>query len=54
MYFIDVTEDAKEDLSYYTTVERKKITMEVRTQLTYQPSVETRNRKQLRDNPIAS
>jgi mRNA-degrading endonuclease RelE of RelBE toxin-antitoxin system len=27
---------------------------EIETQLTYQPQIETRNRKQLRKNPIAS
>ena len=51
---IDVTEEAKGDLSYYTAFERKIIVSEIREQLTHQPQVETKNRKPLRDNPIAS
>jgi mRNA-degrading endonuclease RelE of RelBE toxin-antitoxin system len=53
-YQIEITEDANEDLRYYTAFERKIIVSEIRTQLAYQPSVETKNRKQLRDNPIAT
>ncbi len=53
-YFIEVTEEAKEDLSHYTAFEQKTITVEIRAQLTYQPLFETQNRKQLRDNPIAT
>ena len=53
-YRIEVTEDAKADLYYYTPFERKTITKEIRVQLTSQPLLETNNRKKLRDNPIAS
>ncbi len=53
-YQIEVTEEAKADLYYYTAFERKIITEEIRPQLVYQPSVETKNRKKLRDNPVAS
>lgn len=53
-YTIDVTDEAKEDLSYYTAFERKTIVMEIRAQLAHQPLIETKNRKQLRDNPIAT
>jgi len=53
-YQIEVTEEAKIDLFYYTVFERKIVTSEIRTQLTDQPLVETKNRKPLRDNPIAS
>ena len=53
-YRIEVTEDAKVDLSYYTAFERKLIASEIREQLTQQPLVETKNRKSLRDTPIAS
>lgn len=53
-YGIDVTEDAKIDLSYYTVFERKLVISEIREQLTHQPLLETKNRKALRDNPIAS
>lgn len=53
-YQIEITEDASDDLNYYTAFERKTIVSEIRTQLTYQPSVETKNRKKLRYNPIAT
>ena len=51
---IEVTDEAKADLSYYTAFERKVITSELRKQRTHQPQVETKNRKKLRDNPLAS
>lgn len=51
---IEVTEEAKGDLSYYAAFERKFIVSEIREQLVHQPQVETKNRKLLRDNPIAS
>jgi mRNA-degrading endonuclease RelE of RelBE toxin-antitoxin system len=53
-YKIEFTEDAKIDLSYYTAYERKIIVSEIGKQLTHQPLVETKNRKKLQDNPIAS
>jgi mRNA-degrading endonuclease RelE of RelBE toxin-antitoxin system len=53
LYHIAVTEAAKADLSYYTSFERKIIAAAMRAQLTDSPVVETRNRKRLRDNPIA-
>jgi len=53
-YRIEVTEEAKGDLSYYTACERKLIVSGIREQLTHQPHIETKNRKPLRDNPIAS
>lgn len=53
-YRIEITQEAKADLYYYTAFERKTIISEVRTQLAYQPSVETKNRKKLRDNPVAA
>jgi mRNA-degrading endonuclease RelE of RelBE toxin-antitoxin system len=54
VYQIEVSEDARTDLSYYSTFERKIITSEIRVQLAHQPQVETKNRKPVRDNPIAS
>jgi mRNA-degrading endonuclease RelE of RelBE toxin-antitoxin system len=54
LYQIAVTGEAKADLSYYTAFERKIMTAAMRAQLSDSPSVETRNRKRLRDNPIAS
>ena len=53
-YQIEVTDEAKADLYYYTAFERKIITEEIRNQISQQPLIETRNRKKLRDNPIAS
>jgi mRNA-degrading endonuclease RelE of RelBE toxin-antitoxin system len=53
-YTIEVTDEAKEDLSYYTAFERKTIVVEIRTQLIHQPTIETKNRKELRSNPIAT
>jgi len=53
-YRIEVTENAKSDLLIYTAFERKTITFAIREQLAQQPSVETRKRKKLRDNPVAS
>jgi mRNA-degrading endonuclease RelE of RelBE toxin-antitoxin system len=53
-YLIEVTEEAKADLDYYSAFERKTITSQIRVQLLHEPSVETKNRKSLRENPVAS
>ena len=53
-YRIEVTEEAKVDLSHYTVFERKLVVSEIRKQLTNEPLVETKNRKLLRENPIAA
>ena len=53
-YEIEVSEEAKLDLLHYSAFERKIITSEIRAQLANQPTVETKNRKPLRDNPLAS
>ncbi|MGH9839470.1 MAG: type II toxin-antitoxin system RelE family toxin [Blastocatellia bacterium] len=53
-YKIEVTEDAKLDMDFYSAAERKAIVSGIRSQLTHDPTVETRNRKMLRDNPIAT
>ena len=53
-YRIEVTENARADLAVYTAFERQMILSAVRVQLTHQPTVETRKRKKLRDNPVAS
>jgi mRNA-degrading endonuclease RelE of RelBE toxin-antitoxin system len=52
-FVIEVTEEAKDDLDFYPAAERKTLASDIRDQLSYQPLVETRNRKQLRDNPLA-
>ena len=53
-YRINVTEEAKADLSHYNVFERKLVVSEIRKQLTNEPLIETKNRKSLRDNPIAA
>ena len=53
-YYIEVTEEAQADLQYYTAFERKIITSEIRVQLSDQPLDETKNRKPLRESPIAT
>jgi mRNA-degrading endonuclease RelE of RelBE toxin-antitoxin system len=53
-YRIAVTEEAKSDLTHYAAFERKLVVSQIREQLTHEPSVETRNRKRLRDNPIST
>jgi mRNA-degrading endonuclease RelE of RelBE toxin-antitoxin system len=52
-YHLALTEEAKADLSYYTAFERKIMAAAMRAQLSDLPAVETRNRKRLRDNPVA-
>ena len=52
-YHIDVTVEAKEDLDSYSVSERRVIIAGIRGQLGYQPLVETKNRKRLRENPIS-
>ena len=52
-YHIDVTVEAKEDLDSYSVSERRVIVAGIRGQLAYQPLVETKNRKRLRENPIS-
>jgi mRNA-degrading endonuclease RelE of RelBE toxin-antitoxin system len=54
IYSIEMTQDAREDLSYYAAAERKSIVTAIRQQLATDPLLETRNRKRLRDNPIAT
>ena len=53
MYLIDYTEDAKRDSTYCRKFEQKYILDEVDRTLQYEPTVETRNRKQLDPNDIA-
>ncbi|MGB0560916.1 MAG: type II toxin-antitoxin system RelE family toxin [Spirulinaceae cyanobacterium] len=53
-YTIQITEDAKQDLSYFKANEKKQIISAIKSQLIYEPLIETRNRKRLRENPIAT
>jgi mRNA-degrading endonuclease RelE of RelBE toxin-antitoxin system len=50
---IELTEDARTDLQWYRAFERKMILPQIRQELGQEPVTETRNRKRLRDNPIA-
>ena len=52
-YGIELTESAKADLNYFSVYERRIIVSDIRTQLSYQPLIETRNRKPMRDNAVA-
>ncbi len=52
-YEIEITEDAKTDLSFFKAYERKIILTAIKEELSYEPLKETRNRKKLRDNPVA-
>jgi mRNA interferase RelE/StbE len=53
-YQLQMTGEAKTDFSYYSVFEKKLLVSEIRCRLTYEPKVETKNRKLLRDNPVAS
>jgi mRNA-degrading endonuclease RelE of RelBE toxin-antitoxin system len=50
---IELTIDAEEDLSFYRPFEQRIVVTAVRDQLSQEPMVETRNRKSLRENPLA-
>ena len=54
MYEIEITEEAKIDLSFFKAYERKTILAAIREQLSHEPLKETRNRKKLRENPLAN
>jgi mRNA-degrading endonuclease RelE of RelBE toxin-antitoxin system len=52
-FCIDFTDEAKIDLTSFSAYERKINVDEVRHRLTHEPAVQTRNRKMLRDHPLA-
>jgi mRNA-degrading endonuclease RelE of RelBE toxin-antitoxin system len=51
---IELTDDAGEDLDFLPARDQKVILSRTREQLSVEPGVETRNRKRLRVNPIAT
>jgi mRNA-degrading endonuclease RelE of RelBE toxin-antitoxin system len=53
MFQIDFTSDALEDLQLFRAYEQRQIIEALETQLPYQPTQPTRNRKQLRPNALA-
>lgn len=52
IYSIEYTEEALEDLQYLRKPERQLVVDEIDRQLVYQPTVATRNRKQVRPNEL--
>ena len=53
MFEITFTPEAVEDLRWFKKVERKKLLAKLVSQLSYEPAIETRNRKRLRPNKLA-
>jgi mRNA-degrading endonuclease RelE of RelBE toxin-antitoxin system len=53
MYDIAYTDDAIEDLKYFKKHEQNEIIDGIEQQLRYEPTVQTRNRKQMRPNEKA-
>jgi mRNA-degrading endonuclease RelE of RelBE toxin-antitoxin system len=53
VYRIEFTHEARNDLAYFSVHEQKRIVDDVKRQLTHEPTAATRNRKELRDNPVA-
>ena len=53
-YDIQITDEAEADLAYYRANERKLIIDGMITQLTYEPTKETSNRKRLRETTMAT
>ncbi|MCB2262134.1 MAG: type II toxin-antitoxin system RelE/ParE family toxin [Candidatus Thiosymbion ectosymbiont of Robbea hypermnestra] len=53
MYTIDFAESVKEQLRYLTAHQKVTILDSIEKQLSHEPLSETRNRKQLRPNPVA-
>ncbi len=53
MFTIDITEDAIEDMQVFRKYDRQRIFAGIEAQLSYQPNVETRNRKLLDSNELA-
>ncbi len=54
MYDIEYTETAIADLRWFKKYEQNRILDGIDRQLRYQPTVETRHRKQMRSNTIAA
>jgi mRNA-degrading endonuclease RelE of RelBE toxin-antitoxin system len=52
-YRIEYSPEAEEHLRFLTTRQRVTVLDGVDEQLTYQPTVESRNRKPMRPNPLA-
>lgn len=53
MYTIELTHQAQDDLRWFRKHQQQEILAAIRVQLTYEPLVETRNRKLMRANAAA-
>jgi mRNA-degrading endonuclease RelE of RelBE toxin-antitoxin system len=53
MFTVDLSDDVLDELRQFRKRDSTMIFDEIERQLTYQPNVETRNRKPLRANPLA-
>jgi len=54
MFDIKFTDSAKDDMRYFTKAEQTGILDEIEKQLRFEPTIETRNRKQMRETAIAT
>ena len=54
MYVINYSFESLEDLRFFRKREQQEIMDSIDAQLRYEPAVETRNRKELRPNEVAS
>ncbi len=54
MYQIEYTQNALNDLKWFEKHEQKVIVQAIDTQLSYEPTVPTRNRKPMRPNPLGA
>lgn len=54
MFEVKFTDDAKADLRYFAQARQVGILDGIEQQLRHQPMVETKKRKRLRENPLAS
>jgi mRNA interferase RelE/StbE len=50
---VGFSDDGKQDFDFFSARDRKLIATRIKKQLTLDPLTETRNRKRLRDNPLA-
>jgi len=54
IFEIEFTPDAWEHLQVFSARDRAILLAEIETQLRYEPHIQTRNRKSLQENPLAS
>jgi mRNA-degrading endonuclease RelE of RelBE toxin-antitoxin system len=54
MFEIRISEDAERHLKEFSACDRRILIQAIQEQLTHQPTIPTRNRKLLRENPLAT